>query len=284
MTCSHCGSHYRETEHRCRRCGRKPGDTLNGETPVYRTDGALATKLGPIPLAPRTAVKPSPNLATPVQGVLFSAQVVAMPSRGAPPARKPGASGSGTDFKAPPRRTPRPRVEGQGELELLAPAEPKTNSLGTTVGGRIYCDMPVATPLHRALAAAFDWAMVLIAYGLFLAVFALCGGEFDLTRPNLTIFAGALAIVALTYGLCWTIAGTETAGMRRAHLRVVTFDGFAPDIWQRVARLAGTCLSLLSILGILWTVADEESLGWQDHISRTFPTAHELESRVFRRR
>jgi uncharacterized RDD family membrane protein YckC len=72
--------------------------------------------------------------------------------------------------------------------------------------------------------------------------------------------------------------------MRWTHLRVVTFDGFTPDIWQRVARLAGTSLSLLSILGILWTVADEESLGWQDHISRTFPTAHELESRVFRRR
>jgi len=156
--------------------------------------------------------------------------------------------------------------------------------LGTTVDAVIYCEAPVATSVHRALAGAIDLTMILVAYGLFLLTFVLCGGEIVVSRPNLIVFGCALGLIAGTYGLFWTVAGTETAGMRWTHLRLITFDGFSPDRWQRAARLAGTCLSLFSVLGILWSMADEEGLGWQDHISRTFPTAHELESRVFRRR
>jgi len=288
MTCSYCGSRYSETEHRCRRCGRKPEDTLNGEFPAGefpapRTTGALANKVQPIHMvAPADTTPadsmPAPELATPVQGSLFAAQVIAMP-------RRVRVSNRAADGKTPTRRTPRAPAEGQGELELLAPAEPKTKTLSTTtVGSRIYCDTPVATPLHRALAGAIDWAMVLIGYGLFLAVFALFGGEFALTRPHLTIFCGALAVVASTYGLLWTIAGTESAGMRWTHLRLITFDGFSLDTRQRAGRFVSSCLSTLSVLGILWAMADEEGLGWQDHISRTFPTAQDLDSCVFRRR
>jgi|GEM_PF-4327815 len=36
---------------------------------------------------------------------------------------------------------------------------------------------PVAARMHRAIAAALDWAMVLIAYGLFLTAFRLAGSE-----------------------------------------------------------------------------------------------------------
>jgi uncharacterized RDD family membrane protein YckC len=148
----------------------------------------------------------------------------------------------------------------------------------------IYCEAPVATSLHRAVAAAMDWTMVLIAYGLFLLTFVLCGGELVINRANLMIFGGALFLIACAYGLFWTIAGTESVGMRWTHLRLITFDGFPPETSQRVMRLMGTCLSIFTVLGALWSLADEESLGWQDHMSRTFPTPHELESRVFRRR
>jgi hypothetical protein len=34
----------------------------------------------------------------------------------------------------------------------------------------------------------------------------------------------------------------------------------------------------------LWSIWDEESLGWQDHISRTFPTPLEVETLTFHRR
>jgi uncharacterized RDD family membrane protein YckC len=296
MTCSYCGSHNSETEHRCRRCGRRPGDTLNGEFGLHRTNGALAIKPRSMPMTDRAPVaRPSiaPNLAGAVQGSLFTPNVIAMPNApgqlgkapsASRPNTRPKAAGSTTGVKPPSRRTPRPGVEGQGQLEFLAPEQSKPRTLGTTVEAMIYCEAPVATPLHRALAAALDWTMVLIGYGLFLMTFLLLGGQIALTRPGLMILAGALGVVACAYGLFWAIMGTESVGLRWTHLRVITFDGFPPETWQRVLRFAGSCLSLFSVLGALWSMADEESLGWQDHMSRTFPTAHELESRVFRRR
>ena len=51
------------------------------------------------------------------------------------------------------------------------PAQPR--KLGTTVEAVIYCELPVATTLHRAVAALLDWSLVLIGYGLFLLAFRL---------------------------------------------------------------------------------------------------------------
>jgi len=225
------------------------------------------------------------DLANAVQGSLFSPNVIAMPNR-VPPRPRAKASTPGTlaGGKPPSRRAPRPAAEGQGEFEFFAPVQTKSKTLGTTVDGVIYCEAPVATTLHRALAAAIDLTMIVVAYGLCLLAFVLCRGEIVITRPSLIVFACLAGVIAATYELFWTVAGTETVGMRATHLRLITFDGFTPEPRQRAARLAGTCLSLFSVLGILWCLADEEGLGWQDHISRTFPTAHELESRVFRRR
>lgn len=125
--------------------------------------------------------------------------------------------------------------------------------------------------------------MVLIGYGLFLMAFRLAGGAFMFTRTNAMVFAGTLPLVAFTYGLLWTIARAETPGMRWAQLRLTTFDGFAPTLKHRVLRFAGSCLSLCTIIGLLWSLADEESLNWQDHISRTFPTPLASDTQVFHR-
>jgi uncharacterized RDD family membrane protein YckC len=286
MTCSYCGSRNDELENRCRRCGRKPGDSIHGEFIVHRTNGALATKPRPVVMVDEPPTTRTANLAGAIQGSLFAPNVVTMPNRTAPRTTRPrtAPSTTATGTKPQTRRPHRSAPEGQGEFEFLAPAQNKPKTLGTTVEAMIYCEAPVATSVHRALAGAIDVAMILVAYGLFLLTFVLCGGEIIVNRPNLIIFGCTLGLVAATYGLYWAVAGTETVGMRSTHLRLITFDGFSPDRWQRAGRLAGTCLSLFSVLGILWSLADEEGLGWQDHISRTFPTPHELESRVFRRR
>jgi uncharacterized RDD family membrane protein YckC len=184
----------------------------------------------------------------------------------------------------PARRAPRV-PEGQASLEFLPPAPPKPRTLGTTVEAVIYCEAPVATTLHRAVAAAIDWSMVLIAYGLFLLVFKFMGGEIFLgERLNLAIFACVLPVLGFLYGVTFVIAGSETFGMRCTHLQLTTFDGFPPDPKQRILRFAGSCLSLCTVVGLLWSLADEESLNWQDHISRTFPTPYIFESQVLQRR
>ncbi len=159
----------------------------------------------------------------------------------------------------------------QGVLDLM-PAEPKPPTLDTTVEAKICCDFPIAARLHRAVAAGLDWSMVLIGYGLFLALYRLLGGEFALTRSAIIGFIGGLAVLAFAYGAIWTIAQTETAGMRWTGLRLLTFDGFPPEPRQRRYRFLGGCLSVATAVGMLWSFGDEETLTWADHISGTFPT------------
>ncbi len=171
----------------------------------------------------------------------------------------------------------------QATLDFLPLSATAPRTLGTTVEAVISCEAPVATPLHRAVAAALDWSMVLIGYGLFLAGFLLAGGSFVFTKTNALVYAGTLPLVAFTYGLFWTIARTETPGMRWAQIRLITFDGFPPTPKHRILRFGGSCLSLCTVIGLLWSLADEESLNWQDHISRTFPTPLASETQVFHR-
>jgi uncharacterized RDD family membrane protein YckC len=279
MTCSYCGTRVGELENRCPRCGRKPGDTLTGYYPVQVTTGNLAAQMAPI-IVPDERPSPPPNLSGAVQGSLWPSKVVPI-ERYAParPRIKP-------DIAEKPRATPRrgARVsENQTRLDFLPPS-PGPKKLGTTVDAVICCDAPVATPGHRALASAIDWAIVLVAYALFMSVFLLLGGEIVLSKANLTMYFGAFVTVAMTYGLMWTIAGTHTAGMHCAQLRLTTFDGFPPDSRNRLLRFFGSCLSYCTVAGVLWSLVDEESLTWQDHISRTFPTYVGIDEQTFRRR
>ena len=266
---------------------RRPGDTLNGGFTLHRTTGALATKARPaavavaVPAAP--PARPMPlDMARAIQGSLFperpSANVIPIESFAAPPVARPAST---------PKPAPRPRPATADAPVKPAPSRAARVAEGqgnTTVEAVIYCEAPVASTAHRAVAAAIDWIMVLIAYGLFLLTFHLCGGEFAITKNTLPLFGAAFVLVGFTYGIYWTVVGTETAGMRWTQLRLITFDGFPPEGRHRIMRFAGACLSRCTGLGLLWSLADEESLAWQDHISRTFPTPYEMESRIFQRR
>jgi uncharacterized RDD family membrane protein YckC len=289
MTCTYCGFRNGEGEHRCHRCGRKPGDTLSTEYP-FEVDGALAAQPRPAvrrPDAAQAQGRPAVNLARAVQRPLFHDQgdsnVIPFESYAPPVERRPRKSGAATGGKAPVRRAPRV-PEGQGSLDFLPPLPDQRRTLGTTVEAVIYCEAPVALPLHRAIAAAFDWSMVLIGYGFFLLAFTWSGGRFLLSKQNLMIFAAVLPLLGFTYGLFWALAKTETPGMRWARLRLTTFDGYPPELKERLLRFAGSCLSFCTVAGLLWSLADEESLTWHDHISRTFPTPRDLGAQIFQRR
>jgi uncharacterized RDD family membrane protein YckC len=137
----------------------------------------------------------------------------------------------------------------------------------------IYCDAPVALPAHRIIAAAVDLSMVLVALGVFLGIFFLSGGEMVLNRQTVPVLIGVAAVIALFYRFLWCIANGDTPGMRFAGLRLVDFDGRAPDRDQRGMRQVASVLSLISAgLGLVWALVDEENLTWHDHISKTFPT------------
>src|SRR5580704_16746868 len=127
MTCSYCGSRNDELDLRCRRCGRKPGDTLNSDFMVHRTTGALATKPRPVVMVEDPPTARPVKLAGAVQGSLFSQNVVTMPNRTAPraPRARTAQPSTVTGTKPQVRRTHRPVAEGQGEFEFLAPVQNK---------------------------------------------------------------------------------------------------------------------------------------------------------------
>jgi uncharacterized RDD family membrane protein YckC len=285
VNCTYCGFRNVAGEARCRRCGRKPNDTGASEF-AFPTEGALAAAPQLEPGVREAASRPrATNLSRAVQRRLFQDRAAPnvipfneyRPVPVEPRRRKPADSGK-------PRRSRSRVAEGQGSLDFLPAIPEQPRTLGTTVEAVVICDAPVASPLHRAIAAAFDWSMVFIGYGLFVLAFTLAGGHFIPGKTNLMLHGAALLLIAFTYGLLWTLAGTETAGMRWAGLRLITFEGFPPEPQQRVLRFLGSCLSLCTVVGMLWSLADEESLTWQDHISGTFPTPRASESQVFCRR
>jgi uncharacterized RDD family membrane protein YckC len=295
VTCNFCGSRNSEGEHRCRKCGRRPSDKLNGEFSLVRTEGALATKFElreqprgqaaqvAEPRAPRPTVRGVQQSLFPERQsnvIQFSEYAPQKPTPQRPPAPRPLS-------KAPvkPRTANRRRgvAPGQGSLNFMPPQPAAPRTLTTTVEAVVSCDMPVATAPHRAVAAALDWSIALIGYGLFLVVYFSMGGVFTWNRLNLMIFGSTLLLVSFTYGVTWALLGADSAGMRWMGLRLITFEGFPLERKHRLLRFAGSCLSFCTVLGQLWGLWDEECLTWQDHISETFPTPRRVRAEVFRR-
>jgi uncharacterized RDD family membrane protein YckC len=168
---------------------------------------------------------------------------------------------------AAPRQRHRKVIPGQQALEFAHARSPKP------MDGVIYCDAPVAVPAHRAMAAAVDASIVLMALAVFGIIFRVAGGAFVLDAKTAPIFLAAAGGVVVFYRVLWCLANGDSAGQRWAHLRLVNFDGQRPTRTQRFYRLASGLLSLLAAgIGLLWSLVDEETLTWHDHISKTFPT------------
>lgn len=177
-----------------------------------------------------------------------------------------------------------PLDDTQATLDFLPPLKAAARTLKTDAEAVIYCDAAVAAPIHRFTAATLDGSMILLAFGVFLGIFQSLASPVSIDRNGLLLLGASFAMVAFFYGLLFAISGTVTPGMRWTNLRMISFDGFAPDPRARAVRLAGCWMSFLSGgLGLAWSLLDEEGLTWHDHISKTFPTIQESTSNVVRR-
>lgn len=277
MQCVHCQAWNEEDERRCVRCGRRThGPGLRPALDTYPLTGATAPALEtlqggrpqPVESAPPAAYSSS---AAGYQPWLFrdpsqGPKVVPIPTLTPRPqsdARKPRVRMNTVGRRAP---------DSQQSLDFHASATAE-HSLGMEVEAVIYCDAPVALPVHRLMAVAADASMIIIALGLFLAIFYLSGGRIVFSRPSALLFVGVVAAVVFLYRVLWCLGDGDTPGMRFAGLRLVDFDGRRPEREQRTIRLAASVLSIVSAgLGLVWALVDEENLTWHDHISKTFPT------------
>jgi uncharacterized RDD family membrane protein YckC len=281
MECRYCQSANADDDHRCRRCGRR---LRMG--PAYTASSAAAPVLE---FAPVEAARPGRELhATPVHASALQTRAEPQAPR-LPTTYQPSLFSSRELPRVVPFETIAPDVV-QHPRRKTQPAAPRQRHRKVTPGqqlidfthaarsqkpseGVIYCDAPVAVPAHRAMAAAVDASIVVIALALFGIIFHLAGGAFVLSAKTGPMFLAAAAGVVLFYRVLWCLANGDSAGQRWAQLRLVNFDGQRPTRTQRFYRLASGLLSFLAAgIGLLWSLVDEETLTWHDHISRTFPT------------
>jgi uncharacterized RDD family membrane protein YckC len=206
----------------------------------------------------------------------FETRVIASAEADLPQAPPKPAPRKMAERPASKPAAPRPAArknDRQREFDLLpaAPIAPRT--LKTKVEASIYCDAPVATVAHRALAGAVDFSLILIGYVLCITTYYLMGGALPASRLGYMVFAAGFLLIAGLYGLMWALGNGETPGMHWTRLTLTNFDGQEPELGQRLLRYFGTCLSVATCgCGLLWALVDEENLTWQDHMSKTFPT------------
>jgi hypothetical protein len=278
MECRYCQSANANDDHRCRRCGRRlrmgPVYTASSAAaPVLQYEAAPVLQREAAPLQPK--LEPSgPRRSLTYQPSLFSSRelprVVPFETIAPGVVQHPSHKSPQTPRKTQPapRQRHRKVIPGQQKLEFTHAARP-----AKPMDGVIYCDAPVAVPAHRAMAVAVDGSIVLMALAIFGIIFRLAGGAFVIDAKTAPIFLAAAAGVVVFYRVLWCLANGDTAGQYWTHLRLVNFDGQRPTRTQRFYRLASGLLSLLAAgIGLLWSLVDEETLTWHDHISKTFPT------------
>jgi len=289
MECRYCQAANADDDHRCRRCGRRlrmspvyTGSSAAAPVLQYEAAPVLQYEAAPVlqyeaaPVlheAHRSPEPSAPRRPITYQPSLFSSRelphvvrfdTIAPPGLVQPTQRKPQP--------AAPRQRRRKAIPGQQALEFTHHFAQATRS-SKPADGVIYCDAPVAIPAHRAMAAALDASIMVMALAIFGIVFRLAGGAFVLNAKTAPMFMGVAAGVVIFYRLLWCLANGDTAGQRWTRLRLVNFDGQTPTRAQRFYRTASGFLSVMAAgIGLLWGLVDEETLTWHDHISKTFPT------------
>ncbi len=291
MDCLYCRAWNPDEEHRCRRCGRRLhyATAPIGAAPQY-SHTALAEDRAPRPRFEAKTVPQAPALAPGAgtgrppgpsyQRTLFGTKDLGpvLPFDAFASAGKvSGGDAAGNKPQLPPRmarpRVRRPVSTNQQTLNFAAPVITPAVTRSAREGV-IYCNARVATLQHRSLAAFLDFALIVAALGAFAVPLYGFGGEVLLNRQSAPLYMSVAVITVLLYRVLWCLGNGDSPGMRAMQLRLVDLDGNRPNRRQRFLRLFSGCLSVLAAgLGLFWALADEESLTWHDHISRTFPTS-----------
>ncbi|WP_321470167.1 RDD family protein [uncultured Paludibaculum sp.] len=280
MRCRYCGAENHSHQMRCAKCQRRM-DEGNGYYPIV--DGAAAPDLDYQPERPSSeqaqrlkAVHSNPAVertgGRPMQPPLF-------------PYREPRKVIGLGDYDAPQPSAPRQRgpsaprarkqTAGQTAFDFETPAPP-SQPFSREMDRR--SDYPVAPLVLRGMATLFDCGLVLGMVGLFLLTVRLSLGSIPTGIPFYFCYGFATILIAGVYKLLFCMFGQVTLGLQGAHLQIVSFDGHRPTSSQRFVRMFSGWISLASVgMGVLWSVADRDSLTWHDHISQTFLTHYDPE-------
>ena len=166
-------------------------------------------------------------------------------------------------LEAPEVVTPPPALGGI-TIEEAAKAEPER---------RPGIDMPLQpAPFdQRLLAVAIDGALVLLAGGIFSAIFY----QLSHVRPPLPqligLGAALLGAFWVAYQYLLIVYSGTTPGLRAMKLQLQRFDGTVAGRRLRRWRVLGSMLSGVSLgMGYAWQFLDEDGLCWHERVTRTY--------------
>ena len=256
MTCSFCGSRNNEGEHRCGKCGRRPGDTLNGEFILAHTEGALAAKFAPVRgLRPRTRAEPQGHgpwsagcsnrcsrTGNRTSSTLRNTRLQRARIE-TPPASKAAKSKTAK----PPPRLP----GGTGLLDFLPPEPPTPHTSHHNRGSRGRLRLPGGDEAASRrgcsdrLEHGADWIRNL-SHSLLRA-----GRRIHLESPQPDSVRRRAVADRILLRLSWTLVGADSSGMRLSGLRLTTFEGFPLERKHRVDALRRSCPEPLHCGGAL---------------------------------
>jgi uncharacterized RDD family membrane protein YckC len=152
-----------------------------------------------------------------------------------------------------------------------APILLEDDTEAAVVVSEIGLPLRVAPVGQRTFAALVDWAIVLIASGVFSLIFLKLADELPRTR-----FAAGLALLIPclfwgAYQYLFLVHAATTPGMQMAELGMETFDGGPMTRRLRRWRALAMLISCMSVgLGFVWAMVDEDELCWHDRITRTY--------------
>lgn len=184
------------------------------------------------------------------------------------------------DTQSEPNLTPTPaRPEWDAiRLDEQAPSTSFFDSVDVAPNqASLLLDPPIftATIEDRLMAGLVDLCLVGVGFLMFVAAFVTCTPHLPAGKVTVLAAAGVLLTLFVLYQYLFLSFAQGTPGMRYAQIALCTFDDENPARESMRARVGAILLSALPLgLGFLWSIFDEDRLGWHDRITRTYQRSY----------
>jgi uncharacterized RDD family membrane protein YckC len=135
--------------------------------------------------------------------------------------------------------------------------------------------LKVASLEDRLMAGLFDVALVLLAFVLFVLVFAASTAHPPAGKSALAAAAIVLGSLFVLYQYLFFRFTDGTPGMRYAKIALCTFEDENPSRKAMRRRIWYLVLSAAPFgLGLWWAWLDEDHLGWHDRMTRMYQRSY----------